>query len=97
MQKTNFFIEITGSKGVYECKVQEHLERKETFYLVDILSPRPLTDDGFVTEQVYEVEMRIDCNTNTYKIKRYFKDVPPELLQIEKMLSDALCKYKQPA
>lgn len=92
MQKAIFYIDIAGEKGVYECKVQEHLERKETYYLVDILSPRPL-DDGMITEQVYQLEMRIDCNTNTYKIKRYFKHIPPELLQIEDMLSEALCKH----
>ena len=95
MRPKKFNLNILSPQGLYECKVEEHKEKKETYYLVDILSPKIMHQhDDVIEERIYNVEMRINCDGD-YRIKRYFKDVPKELLKIEKRLSEALCQQEK--
>ncbi len=91
MKTDQFNINITGERGVYGCRVEEHKDRKETFYLVDIEMPVPYDDGEKITPKEYHIEMRLDCNTGHFKIRPYFYKIPDELLGIEMTLSDALC------
>ena len=80
MKTDQFSINITGHKELYECKVEEHKEKKETFYLVDILSPQPFDDGKKITDREHYIEMRLDCKSGNFKIKPYFKNILEDLL-----------------
>ena len=93
MKKSDrFAITIADKAGLYECKVQEYNEDKEVYYHVDILSPKQTDKGSHLHQPIYSIEMRIDCDTDTYKVKKYFKNIPPEVEAIEERLSDELCK-----
>lgn len=87
-----FSLEIYQDQRVFECKVDELFENNETYYHLDILSPIVTEMNDHVRQSVHHIEMRIDCNTNNFKIRVFNQKIPIELLKIEQKLSDAICK-----
>lgn len=95
MKKDSYNISVYGFKGCYECKVDEVHNKKETYYLVDILTPNVYDDGNTVKQLEYNIEMHIDCNTGNLKVKKFTQDIPADLLQIEQKLSDIICNRNQ--
>lgn len=86
-----FCIIVKHLSSVYECKVDEFIEANETYYHLDVLSPFAKDMDDHIRQNVYHIEMRIDCTTNQFKINTFNQQLPDELIKIEQKLSDALC------
>jgi len=92
MVTDKFSIVVQADDGVYECKVRELQEYNETYYELDILSPRVRDRYDHIHQNIHHVEMRIDCDSEHFKIKVFNEPIPAELLKIEQQLSDAICK-----
>ncbi|MBA3827922.1 MAG: hypothetical protein H0X33_03210 [Taibaiella sp.] len=82
---------VSGRQGIYECKVRQVKEDKETYYHVDVLSPHARDKGSHVEQPIHEIELRFDCDTDTFKIKKYVKEIPIELMEIEHVLSEVIC------
>jgi hypothetical protein len=92
MVTDRFSVAVMAEDGVYNCKVVEIFEENETYYHLDIRSPRVKDVNNHVHRLVHHIEMRIDCDTKDLKIKVFNQIIPDELIKIEHQLSEAICK-----
>ena len=86
-----FCIAVTNGTATYECKVDEITEDSDKYYHLDVLSPYVRDMHDHIRQEVFHIEMHIDCDTGQYRIKTFNRKLPDELSKIEQQLSDALC------
>jgi hypothetical protein len=90
MKIGSYHINVEGTKGRYECAVEEVHDNGETFYHVDIMAPYGMPGTEAPTPMKFNVEMHFDSEVGGLKINGLARSLPGDLLEIEERLSDQI-------